>query len=123
MATNNAIAVATSDAVEGMSFCSIWPIAKGLLTGVQAGISNPTLKTAIAALIAAADAVCSGSAADVAGGDAGSGERLAKFGLSVPPAEQSFVAGLSDNELQVLAAIQREAAARGLSKGVGGCIF
>ena len=123
MATNNAIALATSDAVRGMSFCSIWPIAKGLLTGVQGEVSNGTLKIAIAALIAAADAVCGGSAADVAVGDLGGADRLAKFGLSVPPAEQSFVAGLSDNELQVLAAIQREATARGVSKGVGGCIF
>jgi hypothetical protein len=117
---NTQVLTATSaNAVQGMSFCSVWPMAKGILSGVLPSVSNPTLKTAINALIAAADAVCSSSAS------ASASERLARFGLVASPDKVEFLSSLTDEELEVLAAVQRTAVDRGVINpdGVGSGLF
>ncbi|RFP08144.1 hypothetical protein D0T23_30415 [Duganella sp. BJB475] len=80
-------------------------MAQGILNGVLPSVSNPTLKTAIMALMAAANAVCSSSSTSSA--------RLAHFNLVAPAGQEDFLAGLSDNQLQVLADVQRQASQGG----------
>ena len=99
----------SADAVQGMSFCSVWPIARGLLNGVLPSVASVPLRTAFTALVAAADSVCPSSFSS-----SSSIERLAKFGLIAAADKVEFLAGLSDQELQVLSTVQRSAAQSGL---------
>jgi hypothetical protein len=55
-----------------------------------------------------------------------SNERLGKFGIAAPAdaARADFLAGLSDNELEVLSGVQKKAAnSRVASDDVGGSFF
>lgn len=110
-------ACCSSEMVGAMSFCSVWPMARALLSGVLPSVGNANLRLAIEALMAAANAVCSPAAAAQL--------RLEQFGLKAPAGPAAFLSGLSDNELQVLAQVQRNAEQRGVATAddVGGGIF
>ncbi|MGS0740516.1 hypothetical protein ACVBEF_01565 [Glaciimonas sp. GG7] len=103
-----------------LSFCSIWPLVGGLLSSAVPSVSNSTLKTALVALIAAANSVCEPLVSSAAS------ERLAKFGLQISGDKAAFISSFSDDELEVLAKVQRGAQQTGVlsvfPNDAGACI-
>jgi hypothetical protein len=63
MNQTNDLSLAVSNSVQAVSFCSVWPMASGILTGLLPNVPNATLKTAMQALIAAGNAVCAPTSA------------------------------------------------------------